>query len=65
MSNKSARAFNLWMDDFTNNPEAFCSTTSSALQHMREKLEGKEPTYGDVCAAQYAAYLERVEKEET
>lgn len=60
---KSAEAFNLWMDEFTNHPETFHSTTASALQHLRERLEGKEPTYGESAAAMYAAYLAKVSAE--
>ncbi len=57
---QSAAAFNLWMDEFVNNPDAFESTTGSALTHLREQLDGREPTYGESCAVTYAAYLDRV-----
>jgi hypothetical protein len=57
----SAAAFNMWMDDFVNDPESFQSTTASALEHLREKLDGRAPTYGESSAATYAAYLAKVE----
>lgn len=53
-----ASAFNAWMDDFTKNPEAFTETHILAMKHLNEKLDGREPTYGEVSAAllqEYAA----------
>lgn len=60
---KSAAAFNLWMDEYVNHPDRFQSTTASALQHLREKLDGRAPTYGESTAVTYAEYLKRVESE--
>lgn len=53
-----AKAFNAWMQDFVNNPEKFRSTTADALEFMRQRVAGREPTYGDDCAAVFAAYLD-------
>lgn len=55
-----AKAFNKWMDDFTNDPKAFSETYECALKHLNEKLQGKEPTYGEVCSEQFTQYLEEV-----
>lgn len=60
---KSAAAFNLWMLEFSNDPEAFESTTAAALKALRERISCQEPTYGQAAAATYAAYLERVTAE--
>lgn len=52
-----ARAFNAWMDDYVNHPETFTSTTATALAHLRDRIDGREPTYGEVSAATLKAYL--------
>jgi hypothetical protein len=54
-------AFNRWMDHFTKEPENFSDGYSDALQHLREKLDGKEPTYGQECAELIERYLEQPE----
>jgi hypothetical protein len=54
-------AFNQWQDDYTNNPDGFEDTTKTALNHLRERLDGKEPTYGQSAAATFQAYLGRVQ----
>lgn len=54
---KVATAFNLWMDEFTNDPEAFESTTATALKHLRERSEGREPSYGEKCAVLLDTYM--------
>jgi len=56
-------AFNKWMDEYINDPEAFQETYKTALNHCKEKLEGKEPSYGEVAAEQFIKYLP-VQKEE-
>jgi hypothetical protein len=55
-----ARAFNAWMDEYVNHPERFSSTTEDALRHLRERVEGRAPTYGEVSAATLRAYLNRM-----
>lgn len=60
MSEKYAAAFNAWMDDFVNNPERFGSITKTAIDHLRERLDGKPPTYGESAAATFEAYLAAV-----
>ena len=57
MNDKWAAAFNRWMDDFVNDPGKFESTTADALNHLRERIDGREPTFGERCAATFDAYL--------
>jgi hypothetical protein len=54
---KYAAAFNRWMDDFVNRPDEYESMEKSALDHLRERMNGKTPTYGERCAAVFTAYL--------
>ena len=58
MNEAYVSAFNRWMDDFTNDPEAFHSMTATALRHVREQNEGKELTYGQEAAATFEVYLQ-------
>lgn len=60
MNEKYAAAFNQWMDDFVNHPDKFQSVTETALTHLREKLDGRPPTYGESSAATFEAYLNLV-----
>jgi hypothetical protein len=46
-----ARAFNEWMDRYISDSIAFSRQFETIMQHLREKGAGKEPAYGDVCAA--------------
>ena len=50
-------AFNNWMEDYTNRPEAFEKTSSSAIKYLKEKFNGEEPSYGQVCAELMFEYL--------
>lgn len=59
-ANIYAAAFNMWQDDYLNNPQAYESAYDTALNHLKEKLEGKEPTYGNICAKMLQEYLEKV-----
>ena len=43
-------AFNNWMQDYIDDPERFEKTSSSAIRFLKEKLNGKDPSYGEVCA---------------
>lgn len=56
---KWASAFNKWMDDYTNDPKAFEEIESAALRHLREQLDGRDPSYGESAAATFAEYLAR------
>ena len=60
-TNKFADAFNAWMEDYAKNPEEFAKIENEALKFLREKLDGKEPNYGDVAAATFEQYLSQVE----
>lgn len=57
MHEKYAAAFNAWMDDLVNNPEKFESNTKSVLDHLRERLDGRPPTYGEAAAVTFEKYL--------
>ena len=52
-----AKAFNKWMDDYANNPEAYEAMNEVARKHLEERMNGQQPTYGDAQAATFAAYL--------
>lgn len=55
-----AAAFNMWMDDYMNNPQAYEDSHDSAVRHLKEKLNGEEPSYGAVCQEVLIKYLEKV-----
>lgn len=55
-----AAAFNMWQDDFCNNPRAYEDSHDSAVRHLTEKLNGEEPSYGSVCQEILIKYLEKV-----
>lgn len=57
---KAAQAFNQWMLDYTENPEAFEDIKKSADRFLAERKDGLEPSYGERCAAVFAAYLEKL-----
>lgn len=61
MNTKFVDAFNAWMMDYCENPEEFAKVEAEALKFLREKLDGKEPSYGDVAAATFEEYLKQVE----
>lgn len=56
-----AAAFNAWMDDYVNNPQAYENSHDSAVCHLKEKLNGEEPSYGEVCAEVLVNYLNKLE----
>lgn len=56
-----AAAFNMWMDDYMNNPQAYEDSHDSAVRHLKEKLNGEEPSYGAVCAEVLVNYLNKLE----
>lgn len=55
-----AKAFNNWMDDYINNPAEYKEIFDSAVQHLLEKTQGEEPSYGQACAELFSKYLEDV-----
>lgn len=61
MNGNLALAFNTWMDDYVNNPEAFEATAGVAIRHLKERMNGVAPTYGEVCEATLLAYLQKQE----
>lgn len=56
-----AAAFNMWLEDYMNNPQAYEDSHSSAVRHLKEKLNGEEPSYGAVCAEVLVNYLNKLE----
>lgn len=54
-----AAAFNMWMSDYMNNPQAYEDSHDSAVRHLKEKLNGEEPSYGAVCQEVLIKYLEK------
>jgi len=55
-----AAAFNMWQDDFINNPQAYEDSQTVAIRHLTEKLNGEEPSYGQIAAQMLIEYLEKV-----
>lgn len=60
---KFAQAFNMWQDDFCNNPQAYELAGNTAMRHLKEKLDGKEPSYGAVAAQIFQQYLTTLENQ--
>lgn len=56
-----AAAFNMWQDDFINNPQAYEDSQTVAIRHLTEKLNGEEPSYGQVAAQMLIEYLNKTE----
>lgn len=56
-----AAAFNAWMDNYVNDPQAYENSHHSAVRHLKEKLSGEEPSYGEVCAEVLVNYLNKLE----
>lgn len=55
-----AAAFNMWMNDYMSDPQAYEDSHDSAVRHLKENLNGEEPSYGAVCAEVLIKYLEKV-----
>jgi len=55
-----AAAFNMWQDDFCNNPQAYEDSQTVAIRHLTEKLNGEEPSYGMIAEQMLIEYLEKV-----
>jgi len=49
--------FNEWMRRYTEDPDAFSAEFVSIKEFLSETLEGRDPSYGDICAA-YMAELQ-------
>ncbi|HEX4381253.1 MAG TPA: hypothetical protein VH022_14520 [Candidatus Acidoferrum sp.] len=56
MKEKMAAAFNKWMDLYTNHPEQFAREFQIVSQHLKEREQGIEPSYGEQ-AAEYLSSL--------
>ena len=59
-NNDYAAAFNAWMNDYTNNPQTFEDSHTTAIRHLTEKLNGEEPSYGQLSAELFQEYLNKV-----
>lgn len=46
-----SRLFNQWMDNYIANPKEFATEWQAVVAHLKEKDNGEEPSYGDVCIA--------------
>lgn len=56
-----AAAFNMWMDAYMNDPQSYEDSHDSAVRHLKEKLNGEDPSYGAVCAEVLVNYLNKLE----
>lgn len=54
---KIAAAFNEWMRRYTENPESFEREFQSVGDFLRERAQGKAPSYGQLCAAYLAKLI--------
>lgn len=61
LSPNYAAAFNMWMQDYMSDPQAYEDSHDSAVRHLKEKLSGEEPSYGAVCAEVLVNYLNKLE----
>lgn len=54
-------AFNEWMRRYIENPEGYGREFQSVSEFLNDKVLGREPTYGETCAA----YLTKLANELT
>lgn len=59
-----AAAFNCWLDEYENHPERFEHEWATIRQHLKEKAEGVEPTYGEECVAVLNSYIDKIAAKE-
>lgn len=45
------QAFNEWMRRYTEDPATYAREFETVGEFLREQAEGREPTYGETCAA--------------
>jgi hypothetical protein len=57
---RMTKAFNEWMRRYTEHPEEFAGEFQSVTQFLTESADGKEPTYGDNCAAYFTSLLDEI-----
>jgi hypothetical protein len=55
------KAFNMWQDSYMSNPQAYEDSQTVAIRHLTEKLNGEEPSYGQVAAEMLIEYLNKLE----
>lgn len=55
-----AAAFNMWQNDYIADPQAYEDSQTVAIRHLTEKLNGEEPSYGQIAAQMLIEYLEKV-----
>ncbi len=56
----AAKAFNLWMKKYTEQPEEFETEYTIIKEFLREQGDGKEPSYGQICAVYYYKLVDKV-----
>lgn len=56
-SPRLVKLFNEWMRQFTEEPEKYAAQFRTVGKFLQEQAAGKEPSYGETCAA-YLAELE-------
>jgi len=57
---RMAKAFNEWMRRYTEHPEEFTREFQSVTTFLNETAAGKEPSYGDQCAAYFSSLLDEI-----
>ncbi len=57
--NRLVQLFNAWMQKYIDHPEDFDAEFQSVVGYLKDKNEGREPSYGESCTA----YLEKLDKE--
>lgn len=60
-----AKAFDRWLDDYENDPEKFEHTWTTVRRHLKEKADGKAPTYGASCVEILNRYIDELAEEES
>lgn len=58
-SEVAAKAFNAWMQNYINEPEKYDSQWEVIKDFLAARSQGKEPTYGEICAVYFAELCER------
>lgn len=55
------KCFNEWMRRFIDEPDAFAREFTAVNEFLKDKADGREPTYGEACAA----YMQKLSAEVT
>jgi len=60
VNDRMAKAFNEWMRQYTEHTEEFAREFQSVTKFLAESADGKQPTYGDECAAYFVSLLDKI-----